>query len=101
MTGLRDRIDAVQAKVGGAEAKKVLVVFPGMSMMNENGLPAVMTGGIYDDVIRAAGGVNTFAGQSSDSTRTINPEQLAAADVDVLVVRASPPMRRPRWRPRT
>ena len=91
MTGLRDRVDAVQAKVGGAEAKKVLVVFPGMSMMNENGLPAVMTGGIYDDVIRAAGGVNTFAGQSSDSTRTINAEQLAAADVDVLVVGAFTP----------
>ncbi|WP_206641367.1 hypothetical protein [Nonomuraea polychroma] len=34
-----------------------------MAMMNANGLPAVMTGGIYDDVIKAAGGVNAFAGQ--------------------------------------
>jgi iron complex transport system substrate-binding protein len=66
-----------------------------MSMMNENGLPAVMTGGIYDDVIKAAGGVNSFAGQGSDSTRTINAEQLAAADVDVLVVGAFTPQDRP------
>ena len=95
VTELRGRVDAVREKVKGADAKKMVVVFPGMSMMNENGLPAVMTGGIYDDVIRAAGGVSAFAGQSSDATRTINAEQLAAAKVDVLVVGAFTPKEKP------
>jgi iron complex transport system substrate-binding protein len=83
---VRARVAAVRARVAGRPAKKVLIVYPGMSMMNANGLPAVMTGGIYDDVIKAAGGVNSFAGESEDLTRTLNREQLAAAQVDVLVV---------------
>ncbi|REE96484.1 ABC transporter substrate-binding protein [Thermomonospora umbrina] len=84
--GFRDRIDAVRTRVAGRPAKKVLIVYPGMSMMNANGLPAVMTGGVYDDVIEAAGGVNAFAGRAEDATRSLNKEQLAAAQVDVLVV---------------
>ncbi|GAA2296129.1 ABC transporter substrate-binding protein [Nonomuraea roseoviolacea subsp. roseoviolacea] len=83
---LRARVEAVRARVAGRPARKVLVAYPGMAMMNANGLPAVMTGGIYDDVIKAAGGVNAFAGQTADMTRTLNREQLATAQVDVLVV---------------
>ncbi|MFI7536521.1 ABC transporter substrate-binding protein [Streptosporangium sp. NPDC049376] len=83
---LRSRVEAVRARVSGRPARRVLIAYPGMSMMNANGLPAVMTGGIYDDVIRAAGGVNVFAGQTADMTRTLNREQLAVAPVDVLVV---------------
>lgn len=83
---LRARIQAVRSRVAGQPQKNVLIAFPGMAMMNANGLPAVMTGGIYDDVIKAAGGVNTFAGKSSDMTRTLNKEQLATAKVDLLVV---------------
>ncbi|WP_327583950.1 ABC transporter substrate-binding protein [Nonomuraea sp. NBC_00507] len=83
---LRARVEAVRGRVAGRPAKKVLIAYPGMAMMNANGLPAVMTGGIYDDVIKAAGGVNAFAGQTSDMTRTLNREQLATAQVDVLVV---------------
>ncbi|WP_433436186.1 ABC transporter substrate-binding protein [Nonomuraea sp. CA-141351] len=83
---LRARVEAVRTRVGGLPAKKVLIAYPGMAMMNANGLPAVMTGGIYDDVIKAAGGVNAFAGQTADATRTLNKEQLATAQVDVLVV---------------
>ncbi|WP_328997909.1 ABC transporter substrate-binding protein [Kribbella sp. NBC_00709] len=93
--GLRQRVEAIRSKVDGTEPQKVLIVYPGMSMMNENGLPAVMTGGIYDDVIKAGGGVNSFAGKTADSTRTINAEQLAAADVDVLVVGAFTPQEKP------
>jgi iron complex transport system substrate-binding protein len=66
-----------------------------MSMMNANGLPAIMTGGIYDDVIKAAGGVNSFAGRTEDTTRTLNKEQLATAQVDVLVVGAFTPNEEP------
>lgn len=84
--GLRKRVDAVRTRVAGQPAKKVLIAYPGMSMMNANGLPAVMTGGIYDDVIKAAGGVNAFAGKTADMTRTLSREQLATAQVDVLAV---------------
>ncbi|MFI7707776.1 ABC transporter substrate-binding protein [Nonomuraea sp. NPDC049480] len=83
---LRARVEAVRTRVAGRPARKVLIAYPGMAMMNANGLPAVMTGGIYDDVIKAAGGVNAFAGQTGDMTRTLNREQLATAQVDVLVV---------------
>jgi iron complex transport system substrate-binding protein len=91
VTQLREQITAVRSAVAGEPAKKVLIVFPGMSMMNQNGLPAVMTGGIYDDVIKAAGGVNSFAGKAPDFAASINAEQLAAAEVDVLVVGAFTP----------
>ncbi|MEV4116687.1 ABC transporter substrate-binding protein [Nonomuraea sp. NPDC049695] len=83
---LRARVEAVRTRVAGVPPRKVLITYPGMAMMNANGLPAVMTGGIYDDVIKAAGGVNAFAGQTADLTRTLNKEQLATAQVDVLVV---------------
>ncbi|MEY9935517.1 iron complex transport system substrate-binding protein [Catenulispora sp. GP43] len=92
---LRARIDAVEKSNPGTAARKVLIAYPGMSMMNANGLPAVMTGGIYDKVIAAAGGVNSFAGKGSDTTRTLNAEQLAAADVDVLVVGEFTPNEKP------
>ncbi|MFC5182749.1 ABC transporter substrate-binding protein [Actinomadura harenae] len=83
---LRKRVDDVQRAVAGKPTRKVLLAYPGMAMMNANGLPAVMTGRITDDVIRAAGGVNAFAGRDRDTTSTLNKEQLATARVDVLVV---------------
>ncbi|MET7328164.1 ABC transporter substrate-binding protein [Nonomuraea sp. NPDC005650] len=92
---LRARVEAVRARVAGRPARKVLIAYPGMAMMNANGLPAVMTGGIYDDVIKAAGGVNAFSGQTSDMTRTLNTEQLATAQVDVLVVGRFTPDEKP------
>lgn len=88
---LADRIERVSAAVAGAPVKKMLIVFPGMSMMNDNGLPAVLAGGIYDQVLAAAGGVSSFPGEGRDLTRTINAEQLAAAEVDLLVVGAFTP----------
>lgn len=81
---VRARVDKARAAVAGRPSKKVLIAYPGRSMMNANGLPAVMTGGIYDDVIKAAGGVNSFAGNSKDTTRMLNKEQLATAQVDLL-----------------
>ena len=84
--GLADRIEAVSAAVAGEPAPSVLVVSPGMSSMNSNGLPAVLTGGIFDSVVRAAGGRPAFAGAGTDLTASMNAEQLAAADVDVVVL---------------
>lgn len=68
------------------ERKSVLVAYPGMSMMNKNGLPAIFGGGIYDDIITRAGGTNPFAGRTDDQLAAVNAEALAAAKVDVLVI---------------
>jgi iron complex transport system substrate-binding protein len=92
---LRRRVDAVRARTAGRPPKKVLIAYPGMSMMNANGLPAVWTGRVADQILRAAGGVNSFEGRSYDDISTINKEQLAAAQVDVLVVGAFKPTEDP------
>jgi iron complex transport system substrate-binding protein len=79
------RIDAVVAPAG--DPASVLLAYPGMSMMNANGIPQVFVGPFTDSVLEAAGGVNSFDGFTSfnDGT-TITAEALAAADVDVLAV---------------
>jgi iron complex transport system substrate-binding protein len=92
---LAGRIDRISASVAGEPAKKMLIVFPGMSMMNANNLPAVFTGGLYDRLLAAAGGVNTFPGKDQDFTRTINAEQLTVADVDLLVLGSFTPSENP------
>jgi iron complex transport system substrate-binding protein len=81
----RARLAAIEAQVAGKEPKSVLVVHPGMSMMNNNGLPAVFGGGLSDDIIERARGVNPFAGQTNAELADIHAEALAAAKVDVLV----------------
>jgi len=81
----RKRIDAVSVEPG-PDAPGVLIAYPGMSMMNANGLPAVFGGSFYDSVIAAAGGVNSFPGRDFSEMGSINAEEMAAADVDVLVV---------------
>lgn len=88
---LTRQIDATTASVRGKPAVTGLIAFPGMSMMNQNGLPAVMTGGIYDDVLAHAGVHSAFAGASSDMTSTMSAEQLASARVDLLVLGAFTP----------
>ncbi|HWM05469.1 MAG TPA: ABC transporter substrate-binding protein [Actinophytocola sp.] len=82
----RAELDKITASARGKEPKSVLVAYPGMSTMNNNGLPAVFGGGIYDDIIERAGGKNTFAGKDTADLAEINAEAMAAADVDVLVV---------------
>jgi iron complex transport system substrate-binding protein len=79
------RIDAVVAPEG--DPVSVLLAYPGMSMMNTNGVPQVFVGPFVDSVIEAAGGVHAFDGfkSFSDGT-TIGAEALAAAKVDVLAV---------------
>ena len=85
---LRARVAAVQARVAGQPAKKVLIAFPGMAMMSASSLPAVFSGGVYDDIIRAAGGVNSFPSgkPNPELTSNLSPEALAAGQVDVLVI---------------
>lgn len=85
------RIAAVNAAVVGRPAPRVLIVFPGMSMMNESGLPAVFTGGIFNTLLAAAGAVPAFPDADTEFVRTVNAEQLAAVEVDLLVVGAYTP----------
>jgi iron complex transport system substrate-binding protein len=82
----RDELADITAQVKGKEPANVLVAYPGMAMMNNNGLPAVFGGGIYDDIIERAGARNAFAGRTTAELAEINAEALAAADVDVLVI---------------
>lgn len=86
VTQARADLAEVQERVAGKEPRSVLVAYPGMAMMNNNGLPAVFGGGIYDDIIDRAGGENAFAGRDSSQLAEINAEALASADVDVLVI---------------
>lgn len=82
------QLSVVEAAVENTDPVRGIIVFPGMSAMSSNGLPAVMTGGIYDDVLARAGVTSAFAGASSEMTSTMTAEQLAAADIDVLVLAA-------------
>ncbi|MEZ5406928.1 MAG: ABC transporter substrate-binding protein [Acidimicrobiales bacterium] len=81
----RTRIDAVSVEPG-PDAPGVLIAYPGMSAMNANGLPAVFGGSFYDSVIAAAGGINSFPGRDFADMGSVSAEEMAAADVDVLVV---------------
>lgn len=82
----RARVAEVSERVEGSDPVNVLVAYPGMSMMNANGLPAVFGGGIFDDIIERAGGRNVFGGLTYAELNEINAEALASADVDVLVI---------------
>lgn len=82
----RAELAGIADQVKGKQPKNVLVAYPGMSMMNNNGLPAVFGGGIYDDIIERAGGKNAFAGKNTTELAEINAEALASANVDVLVI---------------
>jgi iron complex transport system substrate-binding protein len=82
----RTELAEITDTVRGKEPKNILVAYPGMAMMNNNGLPAIFGGGIHDDIITRAGGVNPFAGKDFAELAEINAEALASADVDVLVI---------------
>ena len=65
----------------------VLLAYPGMSMMAENGVPGVFAGPFVDSIIEASGGVNSFPDFATlNDSSSISAEALAAADVDVLVI---------------
>ncbi|MEU2990435.1 ABC transporter substrate-binding protein [Streptomyces griseoincarnatus] len=90
---LEGRISAVKERVKGEDRKKVLLAYPGMAMMSANNLPAVFSGGVYDDIIEAAGGENAFPSDkpNPELTSNLSAEALASAEVDVLVIGLSDP----------
>lgn len=83
VTESKRRIAAVEAKVRGEDPGHVLLVIPGMSMGND--LSAVGGNGIWNDIFAKAGAENVF-GDVSDMFANVSKEQVAAADVDALVV---------------
>jgi iron complex transport system substrate-binding protein len=78
-------IDAVSAKVKGETKPKVMVLFANMAM-GGNAFSSVVAKGIYNDVLTKAGGANAFASASKTSFADLSKEEVAATDVDALVV---------------
>ncbi|MCL2730440.1 MAG: ABC transporter substrate-binding protein [Actinomycetia bacterium] len=81
----RKRIAAVRQKVGNTGKPKVMVVFSNM-VMGSNAFSSVAAHGIYNDILAKAGGANAFASATPNSFADLSKEQVAAADVDALVV---------------
>ncbi|WP_194836128.1 ABC transporter substrate-binding protein [Nocardia sp. XZ_19_369] len=72
--------------VAGQPKKNVLLVFPGMGMGDSSDFSAIAAGGIWNDVIGKAGGVNPFDRDDGTTFVTISKEQLAVTPIDGLVV---------------
>ncbi|WP_107658896.1 ABC transporter substrate-binding protein [Nocardia suismassiliense] len=72
--------------VAGQPKKNVLLVFPGMGMGDSSDFSAIAEGGIWNDVIGKAGGVNPFDRDDGTTFVTISKEQLAVTPIDGLVV---------------
>lgn len=89
-----------EAQHGHQDDVNALIAFPGMAAMNAHGLPAVMTGGIYDDVLQKAGVKNAIQGDA-ETMKTLTPEKLASADVDLLVLGQFSPAENPEDEART
>ena len=82
----REDIDAIEPPATD-EPVHVLLAYPGMSMMDQTGVPGVFAGPFTDSIIEAAGGMNAFPDFATfNDSSNISAEALAAADVDVLVI---------------
>lgn len=82
----REAIAAIQPPATGGDVH-VLLAYPGMSMMDQTGVPGVFAGPFTDSIIEAAGGVNAFPDFATfNDSSNISAEALAATDVDVLVI---------------
>ncbi|QIS05704.1 ABC transporter substrate-binding protein [Nocardia brasiliensis] len=75
------------ARVSGEPKKNVLLVFAGMGMGGDDSdFSAIAAGGIWNDVLGKAGGVNPFERTDGTTFVTVSKEQLAATPIDGLVV---------------
>ncbi|MEU1786551.1 ABC transporter substrate-binding protein [Streptomyces sparsogenes] len=81
----RKRIDAVAARVKGRERPRVMVVFSNMSM-GGNDFSAIAANGIWNDILRRAGGSNAFSSATPNTFADLSKEKVAAEAVDALVV---------------
>lgn len=78
------KIDAVEAKVAKLPKKKAMLIIPGMAMGSE--FSSVGGTGIWNDIMAKAGVENVFADATDEMFANPSREQVAKADVEVLVV---------------
>ncbi|WP_214417203.1 ABC transporter substrate-binding protein [Sphaerisporangium fuscum] len=79
------KIDGVAAKVAGRPPAKVLYIIPGMQMGAAD-FGSVGANGIWNDIFAKAGAVNVFAGATRNLFADLSKEQVAAAEVDAVVI---------------
>ncbi len=79
------RIAAVQAKVKGRPAKRVLLALPSYGKGSNGDFAYVGAHGIWNDIIAKAGGVNPFDDPKGAETLIPKREQLAKAKIDAVV----------------
>lgn len=80
----KQRIAQVSEKVKGKPEQKIMLIIPGMAMGGE--FSSVGGNGIWNDIFAKAGAVNAFADATNDLFANLSREQVAAADVDALLV---------------
>ncbi|MGK5522592.1 ABC transporter substrate-binding protein [Micromonospora sp. URMC 107] len=78
------QIAAVGAKTANLPKQKVMLIIPGMAMGGE--FSSVGGNGIWNDIMAKAGAVNAFEGATDQMFANLSREQVAKADVDVLLV---------------
>ncbi|MGW0662788.1 ABC transporter substrate-binding protein [Streptodolium elevatio] len=73
-------------KVAGTTSKpKVMLIIPGMTMGAAE-FSSIGANGIWNDIIGKAGGVNAFEGSTKGMFANLSKEQVAAAQVDAVVI---------------
>jgi iron complex transport system substrate-binding protein len=80
----KKRIADVEAKTAKLPKQNAMLIIPGMAMGGE--FSSVGGNGIWNDIFAKAGAVNAFEGATQDLFANLSAEQVAKADVDVLVV---------------
>ncbi|MEH0974104.1 ABC transporter substrate-binding protein [Micromonospora sp. CPCC 205546] len=78
------QIAAVGAKTANLPKQKVMLIIPGMAMGGE--FSSVGGKGIWNDIMARSGAVNAFEGATDQMFANLSREQVAKADVDVLLV---------------
>jgi iron complex transport system substrate-binding protein len=78
------KIADIEAKVAKLPKKKAMLIIPGMAMGSE--FSSVGGTGIWNDIMARAGVANVFADATDEMFANPSREQVAKADVEVLVV---------------
>lgn len=79
------RIVEVGARVADRPAPRLLLLIPGMDM-GTNAFSSVGANGIWNDIFAKSGAVKAFGDTTRDLFANLSSEQLAAAEVDAVVI---------------
>ena len=80
----QEKIADIQDQIANLPAKKAMLIIPGMAMGGE--FSSVGAKAIWNDIMARAGVTNVFAGASDQMFADPSREQVAKADVEVLIV---------------